>query len=169
MSTNGDNSLRIWSLTREEEKYHVSHTDEITCFAITADSLHVITGSRDMSLKVWQATGGKLAQVSTETTIAEWKTLWMLFYRCWSVTPMLFWQSPFQSPIKVKWYQDQKIVIWLFGIYIQAKRYTRWQVTWDLSLASKFQQTVNNIITHFLIKGFSFIIWCDGKSIFFVW
>ena len=71
MSTNGDNSLRIWSLTREEEKYHVSHTDEITCFAITADSLHVITGSRDMSLKVWQATGGKLAQVSTETTIAE--------------------------------------------------------------------------------------------------
>lgn len=63
MSTNGDNSLRIWSLTREEEKYHVSHTDEITCFAITADSLHVITGSRDMSLKVWQATGGKLAQV----------------------------------------------------------------------------------------------------------
>jgi NACHT domain- and WD repeat-containing protein len=64
MSTNGDNSLRIWSLTREDEKYHVSHTDEITCFAITADSLHVITGSRDMSLKVWQATGGKLAQVS---------------------------------------------------------------------------------------------------------
>jgi WD40 repeat protein len=65
MSTNGDNSLRIWSLTREEEKYHVSHTDEITCFVITADSLHVITGSRDMSLKVWQATGGKLAQVSS--------------------------------------------------------------------------------------------------------
>lgn len=63
MSTNGDNSLRIWSLTREEEKYHVSHTDEITCFTITADSLHCITGSRDMSLKVWQATGGKLAQV----------------------------------------------------------------------------------------------------------
>lgn len=63
MSTNLDNSLRIWSLTREDEKYHVSHTDEITCFVITADSLHVITGSRDMSLKVWQATGGKLAQV----------------------------------------------------------------------------------------------------------
>ncbi|KAG5678699.1 hypothetical protein PVAND_008347 [Polypedilum vanderplanki] len=63
MSTNGDNSLRIWSLTREDEKYHVSHTDEITCFVITADSLHVITGSRDMSLKVWQSTGGKLAQV----------------------------------------------------------------------------------------------------------
>ncbi|ETN64158.1 hypothetical protein AND_004106 [Anopheles darlingi] len=61
--TNGDNSLRIWSLTREDEKYTVSHSDEITCFVITADSLYIITGSRDMSLKVWQATGGKLAQV----------------------------------------------------------------------------------------------------------
>uniref|UniRef100_A0A6E8VK53 NWD1/2-like winged helix-turn-helix domain-containing protein n=1 Tax=Anopheles coluzzii TaxID=1518534 RepID=A0A6E8VK53_ANOCL len=61
--TNGDSSLRIWSLTREDEKYTVSHSDEITCFIITADSLYVITGSRDMSLKVWQATGGKLAQV----------------------------------------------------------------------------------------------------------
>ncbi|XP_053677511.1 protein qui-1 [Anopheles nili] len=61
--TNGDSSLRIWSLTREDEKYTVSHSDEITCFVITADSLYVITGSRDMSLKVWQATGGKLAQV----------------------------------------------------------------------------------------------------------
>ncbi|KFB46917.1 AGAP004827-PA-like protein [Anopheles sinensis] len=61
--TNGDTSLRIWSLTREDEKYTVSHSDEITCFVITADSLYVITGSRDMSLKVWQATGGKLAQV----------------------------------------------------------------------------------------------------------
>uniref|UniRef100_A0A7G3A859 Putative apyrase n=1 Tax=Lutzomyia longipalpis TaxID=7200 RepID=A0A7G3A859_LUTLO len=61
--TNGDNNLRIWSLTREDEKYNVSHSDEITCFVITVDSLFVITGSRDMSLKVWQATGGKLAQV----------------------------------------------------------------------------------------------------------
>ncbi|XP_055387023.1 protein qui-1 isoform X2 [Condylostylus longicornis] len=61
--TNGDNSLKIWSLTREDEKYTVSHSDEITCFVITVDSLYVITGSKDMSLKVWQATGGKLAQV----------------------------------------------------------------------------------------------------------
>nr|XP_036226005.1 NACHT domain- and WD repeat-containing protein 1 isoform X1 [Bactrocera oleae]XP_036226006.1 NACHT domain- and WD repeat-containing protein 1 isoform X1 [Bactrocera oleae] len=63
VSTNGDNTLKIWSLTREDEKYTVSHSDEITCFTITADSLYIITGSRDMSLKVWQATGGKLAQV----------------------------------------------------------------------------------------------------------
>lgn len=61
--TNGDNYLKIWSLTREDEKSSVSHSDEITCFVITTDSLFIITGSRDMSLKVWQATGGKLAQV----------------------------------------------------------------------------------------------------------
>ncbi|KAL9915704.1 protein qui-1 isoform 2-T16 [Glossina fuscipes fuscipes] len=63
ISTNCDNTLKIWSLTREDEKYSVAHSDEITCFTITADSLYIITGSRDMSLKVWQATGGKLAQV----------------------------------------------------------------------------------------------------------
>lgn len=50
--TNGDTTLRIWSLTKEDEKYTVSHSDEITCFVITADSLYVITGSKDMSLKV---------------------------------------------------------------------------------------------------------------------
>ncbi|XP_063698417.1 protein qui-1 isoform X2 [Culicoides brevitarsis] len=61
--SNGDNQAKIWSLTREDEKYIVSHSDEITCFVITADSLYVITGSKDMSLKVWQATGGKLTQV----------------------------------------------------------------------------------------------------------
>lgn len=31
--------------------------------ALSADSLHLITGSRDTSLKVWQLAGGKLAQV----------------------------------------------------------------------------------------------------------
>lgn len=61
--TNGDTSLRIWSLTREDEKFLVSHSGEITCFIITADSLYLISGSKDMSLKVWQASGGKLAQV----------------------------------------------------------------------------------------------------------
>ncbi|XP_017838402.1 NACHT domain- and WD repeat-containing protein 1 isoform X2 [Drosophila busckii] len=63
ISTNGDNTLKIWSLTQEDEKFLVSHSDEITCFEISADSMHVITGSRDMSLKVWQSIGGKLSQV----------------------------------------------------------------------------------------------------------
>ncbi|KAH8415930.1 hypothetical protein KR222_003913 [Zaprionus bogoriensis] len=63
VSTNGDNTLKIWSLTQEDEKFSVSHSDEITCFEISADSMHIITGSRDMSLKVWQSVGGKLSQV----------------------------------------------------------------------------------------------------------
>ena len=50
-------------MNREDEKFTVSHSEEITCFVLTMDSLHVITGSRDMSLKVWQVAGGKLAQV----------------------------------------------------------------------------------------------------------
>lgn len=102
MSTNGDNSLRIWSLTREDEKYHVSHTDEITCFVITADSLHVITGSRDMSLKVWQATGGKLAQVSFKNRFASGNRVMNHVCRCWSATPMRFSPSPSRSPTKAK-------------------------------------------------------------------
>lgn len=50
--TNGDNTLKIWSLLKDEERYIVSHSEEITCFVLTMDSLNVITGSRDMSLKV---------------------------------------------------------------------------------------------------------------------
>lgn len=61
--TNGDNSMRIWSLLRDDERYTVNHAEEITCFVLTMDSLQVITGSRDMSLKVWQLNGGKLSQV----------------------------------------------------------------------------------------------------------
>lgn len=53
-------------MNREDERYTVSHSEEVTCFVLTMDSLHVITGSRDMSLKVWQVAGGKLAQVSQE-------------------------------------------------------------------------------------------------------
>lgn len=41
----------------------MSHAERITCFALTADSQNVVTGSMDMSLKVWQLDGGKLSQV----------------------------------------------------------------------------------------------------------
>lgn len=41
----------------------MSHAERITCFALTADSQHVVTGSMDMSLKVWKLDGGKLSQV----------------------------------------------------------------------------------------------------------
>ncbi|KAK9511752.1 hypothetical protein O3M35_000355 [Rhynocoris fuscipes] len=65
VSGDGDNSVRIWPVMshRDEERFTVSHSEEITCFVITTDSQHVITGSRDMSLKVWQLAGGKLTQV----------------------------------------------------------------------------------------------------------
>ncbi|XP_075970830.1 protein qui-1 [Anticarsia gemmatalis] len=64
--SDGDNSVRIWTLAggdSGEEKRSVSHAERITCFALTADSQHVVTGSMDMSLKVWKLDGGKLSQV----------------------------------------------------------------------------------------------------------
>lgn len=67
--------LHIWPLSIKNEggpwteKWPVSHTEEITCFVITYDSLQIITGSKDMSLKVWQINGGKLSQVRTHNTV----------------------------------------------------------------------------------------------------
>ncbi|XP_066247444.1 protein qui-1 [Euwallacea similis] len=63
VATNGDTTLKIWSLVKDDERYSVSHSEEITCFVLTVDSQHIITGSKDMSLKVWQLAGGKLSQV----------------------------------------------------------------------------------------------------------
>ena len=59
------NSLQIWPVNsrKEDERFVVSHSEEITCFELTYDAKHVITGSKDMSLKVWEVHGGKLAQV----------------------------------------------------------------------------------------------------------
>ncbi|XP_076636558.1 NACHT domain- and WD repeat-containing protein 1 [Colletes latitarsis] len=60
----GDNQVRIVSLgAGPEEKYQVSHSQDITCLVVTPDSRSLITGSIDMSLKVWQLAGGKLSQV----------------------------------------------------------------------------------------------------------
>ncbi|XP_076184042.1 protein qui-1 [Ptiloglossa arizonensis] len=59
-----DNQVRIVSLgAGPEEKYQVSHSQDITCLVVTPDSRSLITGSIDMSLKVWQLAGGKLSQV----------------------------------------------------------------------------------------------------------
>lgn len=64
LATNRDTTLKIWSIVKDDERYSVTHSEEITCFIVTIDSQHVITGSKDMSLKVWQTAGGKLSQVS---------------------------------------------------------------------------------------------------------
>lgn len=80
LATNADTSLKIWSLNKDDEKYTVSHSEEITCFVLTMDSQYVITGSRDMSLKVWQVTGGKLSQVMNAAT--ELISALQARYRC---------------------------------------------------------------------------------------
>lgn len=41
----------------------VSHSDTITCFTCTHSGKTLITGSQDMSLKVWETSTGKLTQV----------------------------------------------------------------------------------------------------------
>lgn len=63
--------MQIWPVNshKEDERFTVSHSEDITCFALTYDAKHVITGSKDMSLKVWQVNGGKLAQVDVDSSI----------------------------------------------------------------------------------------------------
>jgi len=41
----------------------IGHSGRISCVAFSRDSLYVVTGSEDMSLKVWEAATGKLTQV----------------------------------------------------------------------------------------------------------
>ncbi|KAL3289358.1 hypothetical protein HHI36_022794 [Cryptolaemus montrouzieri] len=69
VASNGDTLLKIWGTTGDE-KYFVNHSKEITCFVLTMDSQFIITGSKDMSLKVWQISGGKLSQVLMGHTAA---------------------------------------------------------------------------------------------------
>lgn len=46
----------------DNEKF-VSHSEAITCYTCTYDNQTIITGSQDMSLKVWEVSTGKLTQV----------------------------------------------------------------------------------------------------------
>ena len=41
----------------------ISHREPIICYACTYDCQTVITGSQDMSLKVWEVANAKLTQV----------------------------------------------------------------------------------------------------------
>jgi len=56
-------SLKLWSVTDGTSIQTISHAGRITCVAFSQDSLYVVTGSDDMSLKVWDAATGKLTQV----------------------------------------------------------------------------------------------------------
>ncbi|XP_054724725.1 protein qui-1-like [Uloborus diversus] len=58
-----DNVLKFWPLMDVEGEKSVSHSDTILCYTVTHDCATVITGSNDMSLKVWEVATGKLTQV----------------------------------------------------------------------------------------------------------
>lgn len=56
-------SLKFWLLMDVENEKSVNHSDSILCFTVTHDCATVVTGSNDMSLKVWEVATGKLTQV----------------------------------------------------------------------------------------------------------
>lgn len=58
-------SLKLWRVTDGTHIQTIGHSGRITCVGFSRDSLYVMTGSEDMSLKVWEATTGKLTQVFT--------------------------------------------------------------------------------------------------------
>ncbi|GBO38135.1 Vegetative incompatibility protein HET-E-1, partial [Araneus ventricosus] len=58
-----DCSLKFWPVTDMESEKSVSHSDAITCYTVTYDCQTIVTGSNDMSLKVWEVGSGKLTQV----------------------------------------------------------------------------------------------------------
>ena len=53
----------MWHVETGDLFQTVTHTSPVTCVAFSADSEFAVTGSEDMSLKVWEAATGKLTQV----------------------------------------------------------------------------------------------------------
>ncbi|KAG8196954.1 hypothetical protein JTE90_009013 [Oedothorax gibbosus] len=58
-----DNTLKFWPLMDIDAEKSVSHSDSILCYTVSHDCATLITGSDDMSLKVWEVATGKLTQV----------------------------------------------------------------------------------------------------------
>ncbi|CAG2108763.1 unnamed protein product, partial [Medioppia subpectinata] len=63
VSGKNDNSVRFWSSFDCDNEKTVSHSEPITCYTCAYDGQTIITGSQDMSLKVWEVTSAKLTQV----------------------------------------------------------------------------------------------------------
>ncbi|CAL1289348.1 unnamed protein product [Larinioides sclopetarius] len=63
VSGKNDNILKFWPIMDVDAEISVSHSDSILCYTVTHDCETVITGSNDMSLKVWEVATGKLTQV----------------------------------------------------------------------------------------------------------
>ncbi|XP_065301006.1 protein qui-1-like isoform X1 [Dermacentor albipictus] len=58
-----DNSLKYWPVFETDSEKTVSHSEAILCYTVTYDCQTIVTGSQDMSLKVWEVATAKLTQV----------------------------------------------------------------------------------------------------------
>jgi len=70
-------SLKLWKANDGTRVHTIGHSGRISCVAFSRDSLYVVTGSEDMSLKVWEAATGKLTQVGLS---------FLLYYYFFSLT-----------------------------------------------------------------------------------
>ncbi|KAH8033892.1 hypothetical protein HPB51_017342 [Rhipicephalus microplus] len=57
-----DNSLKYWPVFETDSEKTVSHSEAILCYTVTYDCQTIVTGSQDMSLKVWEVATAKLTQ-----------------------------------------------------------------------------------------------------------
>lgn len=55
--------MKVWSVGSGESVKTINHVQNITCITVTKDGQFTITGSEDMSLKIWETQTGKLTQV----------------------------------------------------------------------------------------------------------
>ncbi len=58
-------SLKIWQVETGDPVQTIAHSAPVTCVGHSTDSEFTVTGSEDMSLKVWESATGKLTQVMT--------------------------------------------------------------------------------------------------------
>ena len=58
--------LQIWKLSDGSVIKEINHTEKITCLVCSRDSHHLVTGSMDRSVKVWELATGKIEQVLLE-------------------------------------------------------------------------------------------------------
>jgi WD40 repeat protein len=70
--------MNIWTLSGDRlfTRSKVHHNEPILCYAVNRSGTVLITGSKDMSLKVWQMdTGGLLIQASGGNGIISWEIM----------------------------------------------------------------------------------------------